>query len=346
MVRLALVALLPVLAGCGFGGASSGCNAAATVPLVEVSLLPAQGKTLNVDAMDVDQQAHLLFAADRTSAGVDVMDVSNPVPQYITTVRAGTPNGLAVAADLHLVVAALSGGSVAVINTDRSSPDAFTVVRTIPTGGKSADLAGYDARDHRVFVSDPVDGVLYDVDISGALAPRAIALGKNLEQPAWDPTSGHVFVAGGAAYDGLYEVDPAADALVARHDLNSGCQPNGLAINPGRRLALLGCSSTGYQQVLIWDLAHQKLTRVDREVGGGDLALYDPAADRFLFAASHFGSGPEVAVFDGSSGAYRTAVVLPAAANSMAFDETNQLVYTADARKNVGGLFKFGLPAC
>jgi DNA-binding beta-propeller fold protein YncE len=183
------------------------------------------------------------------------------------------------------------------------------------------------------------------VDISGAVPARAIPLGKNLEQPAWDSVTGRIWVAGGA-YDGLYEIDPAGDVLVKQHDLNSGCRPNGLAINPARRLALLGCSATGYQQVLIWDLAHQKLTRVDREAGAADLAIYDPVADRFLVAAPHFGSGPEVAVFDGASGAYRTAIVLPAAASSVAFDETNHLAYTADARKNVGGLFKFGLPAC
>jgi len=306
---------------------------------------PAQGKTLNVDAMDVDQQAHLLFAADRTTAGVDVFDVSGRTPSFLTTVPVGSANGLAVAPDLHLVAAAVSGGSVAIIGTDRSAPTAFSVLRRIATGGKTADLVGYDAREHRLFVADPLGGAVYDVDPAGAAPPRAIPLGADMEQPAWDPGSGHVYVAGGA-YDGVYEIDPVADRLIARHDLGSGCQPHGLAVNPTRRLALLGCSATSFQQVLFWDLARSRLARVDRETGAGDLAVYDPAADRFFLAAPHFGSGPEVAIFDGSSGAYLTAVVLPAAAGSVAFDEANRVAYTADARRNAGGLFRFSVPAC
>ena len=344
MVRLGLLFLLCALTGCGLWG-SGGCSTTAPVPLVEIPLPPAQGKTLSVDAMDVDQQAHLVFTADRTLGGVDVVDVSAARPEFLTTVPVGSPNGLAVAPDLHLVAAALNGGTLAIISTDRSAASPFAVLRRIATGGKTADLVGYDARDHRFFVADPDGGTLYDVDPSGARPPRAIALAAGMEQPAWDPVSGHVLVAGGT-YDGLYEVDPAGDKLLARHDLGSGCQPNGLAINPGARIALLGCSARSYQQVLVWDLKGGKLSRVDREVGGGDLASYDPVANRFLFAASHFSSGPEVAVFDGSSGAYQTAVVLPAAANAAVFDEANRVVYTVDARPHMGGLFQFSVPSC
>ncbi|HEX6350379.1 MAG TPA: hypothetical protein VF160_13435 [Candidatus Dormibacteraeota bacterium] len=342
MVRLALVVLLPALAGCGFWG-SSGCSSSAPVPLVQVPLPPAQGKTLSVDAMDVDQQAHLLFSADRTLGGVDVFDISTKTPEFLRTVGVGAPNGLAVAPDLHLVAAALNGGDLALISTDRSPASPFAV-RRIPTGGKTADLVGYDAREHRFFVSDPLGGSLYDVDPGAGAPVHAIPLAAGMEQPAWDPVTSRVLVAGGS-YDGIYEVDPASDKLLARHWLGSGCKPNGLAINSTGRLALLGCSGS-YQQVLVWDLRHDKLSRVDREAGGGDLAAYDPVVNRFFFAASHFTSGPEVAVFDGSSGAYQTAVVLPAAANSAAFDETNRVVYTADARKGMGGLFQFSVPAC
>ena len=344
MVRLGLLVMLAALSGCSVLG-SGGCSRTAPVPLVEMPLPPAHGKTLSVDAMDVDQQAHLVFTADRTLAGVDVVDVSGRTPQFVTTVPVGAPNGLAVAPDLHLVAAALNGGVLAIISTDRSAATPFAVLRRITTGGKTADLVGYDAHEHRFFVADPDGGSLYDVDPTGARPPRAIALGAGMEQPAWDPNSGQVLVAGGS-YDGLYEVDPMTDALLARRPLSSGCNPNGLAINPNAQIALLGCSARGYQQVLFWDLRHAKLMRADREVGAGDLASYDAVANRFFFAASHFSSGPEVAIFDGSSGAYQTAVVLPAAVNSAVFDEVNRVVYTTDARPGKGGLFRFTVPAC
>jgi hypothetical protein len=346
MLRRAAAALLASLVSltlaCGGAGGSGGCSANAKVPLVEISLPPVAGKTLNADAIEIDQQAHLLFVADRTDLGVDVLDISTPRPQFLTTIRTGAPNGLAVAADLHLLLVGLNSGALAVIDTDRSSKTALTVVRTVPLGGKSADLVGYDARDHKAFVADPVGGAVYDVDLVGQAPPRGIDLGKNLEQPAWDPVSGHVFVSGGSAYDGLFEVDPATDRLVKKHDLKAGCAPAGLAVNAARRQALLGCSG---QLVVVWDLARHQVVKVDRAAGGGDLATYSPAADQYLLAADAYAGGPEIAVFRGS-GAYKTAVGLPAAAKSAAYDETNQLVYTADTRKNVGGLFKFAIPAC
>jgi hypothetical protein len=343
MLRLAGAVLLTSLVTCGGSGGSGGCNATAKVPLVEVSLPPVAGKTLNGDTIEIDQPAHLLFLADRTDLGIDVLDISTARPQFLTSIRTGSPNGLAVAPDLHLLLVGLNSGSLALIDTDRSSKTALTVLRTVPLGGKSADLVGYDARDHKAFVADPMGGAVYDVDLVGTAPPRRIDLGKNLEQPAWDPASGHVFVAGGSAYDGLYEVDPATDAMVMKHDLNAGCQPAGLAVNPARRQAMLGCS--GNRQVVFWDLARHKLIKVDHAAGPGDLASYSPVADRYLFAADANAGGPEIAIFEGS-GAYRTAIGLPAAAKSAAYDETNQLIYTADTRKNVGGLFKFGIPPC
>lgn len=344
MLRLAAAALLASMVACGGGAGSGGCSASAKVPLVEISLPAVAGKTLNADALEIDQQAHLLFVADRTDLGVDVLDIATAHPQFLTSIRTGTPNGLAVAADLHLLLVGLNSGSLALIDTDRSSKTALTVVRTVALGGKSADLVGYDARDHKAFVADPVGGAVYDVDLVGTARPRAIELGRNLEQPAWDPVTGHVLVAGGDGYDGLFEVDPATDTLVRKHDLKAGCAPAGLAVNPARRQALLGCSSSS-QQVVFWDLAQQRLVKVDRAAGAGDLATYSPAADLYLFAADAYSAGPEIAIFSGS-GVYKTAVGLPAAAKSAAYDETNRLVYTADTRKNVGGLFKFALPAC
>jgi DNA-binding beta-propeller fold protein YncE len=343
MLKLAGAAVLLALVACGGSAGSSGaCNVTAKVPLVEVALPPAAGKTLNADAIEIDQQAHLLFVADRTASGVDVLDISTADAQFLTTIRTGSPNGLAVAPDLHQLLVGLNSGSLAVVDIDRSSKTALSVLRTIATGGKSADLVGYDARDHKAFVADPVGGAVYDVDLVGTGPPRRIDLGKELEQPAWDPTSGHIFVAGGAGYDGLYEIDPATDSLVKKHDLKSGCQPSGVAINPGRRKALLGCAGA---QVLFWDLAQHRVSKLDRAAGAGDLATYTAVADRYLFAADAYAGGPEIAIFDGS-GKYLTAIGLPGPAKSAAYDETNQLVYTADTRKNVGGLFKFGIPSC
>ena len=342
MLRLAGAAMLVAITACGGFGGSGGCSITAKVALVEVALPPATGKTLNADALAIDQQGHLLFVADRTALGVDVLDIATGSAQFLTTIRTGTPNGLAVAADMHLLLVGLNSGSLAVVDIDRSSKTALTILRTVPTGGKSADLVAYDARDHKAFVADPVGGAVYDIDLVGAAPPRGIDLGKNLEQPAWDPTSGHVFVAGGAGYDGLYEVDPAADKLVRKHDLKSSCHPSGVAINPARRQAMLGCAGA---LVVFWDLAQLRLIKLDRSAGAGDLATYSAAADRYLFAADAYAGGPEIAVFDGT-GKYLTAIGLPGPAKSAAYDDTNQVIYTADTRKNVGGLFKFGIPPC
>ena len=102
--------------------------------------------------------------------------------------------------------------------------------------------------------------------------------------------------------------------------IGAGCAPAGLAVNAARRQALLGCSG---QLVVVWDLARHQLVKVDHAAGGGDLATYSPAADQYLFAADAYAGGPEIAVFRGS-GAYKTAVGLPAAAKSAAGERSRR----------------------
>ena len=344
MVRpLAAALLAAALAACSpLDGGSRSCRATAPVDLVEVSLPSIAGRTGSFDAMAVDQPGHLLLVADRTAAGLDVLDVSSDHPAYLGTAPlGGSPNGVAAAPDQHRAYVGLEDGSLAVVDTDRASPGFLKATR-VATGAKSLDLVTYDPDDHLAIAAAPEDGWLVLLGADGKLAGR-ISLAPGLEQPAYDGADHRVYVAASTT-NSIWTVDMATRAAT-RSSLSSPCGPAGLAVDPGAQRAFLGCSSRAPQQVLTWDLRAQRIARVEPKAGAGDLAAYAAAEDRFLFAAGHDAGGPAIAVFD-SAGRYLTAVGLPAASSGVAYDEANRLVYAADTRPGKGGLFKFAIPRC
>lgn len=328
-----------LLVGCSPLGAGT-CDPSAKVPLLEVPVPPVAGRTASFDDMVVDQAASRLYASDRTDAGVDVFDLSGDRPVYLDTVPTGAaPNGLALASDLGRLFVGTGAGVVA-IDLQR-----LAVTARIATPGKGGvDLLDYDPRDQRVFAASPAEGLLVPIDARAGQAGAPIGLAPGLEQPRYSAVDGMVYVNGGQANE-LSQVDAASGRVVARRTLPVPCSPNGLAINPARDQALLGCSDRSARQMLLWNFKTGRADHVIYKAGAGDLVAYDARADRYLFAAEHWPSGPEIAVFAGD-GTYVTAVGLPAASGSVAFDEAHSMVYTADQRPGRGGLFRFRLPGC
>src|SRR5207248_11152924 len=76
----------------------------ATVATAHVDIPPVSGKTGSFDIMEIDQDAHLLYVADRTDSGVDLFDVSTPTAKYLRTIDTGSPpNGLSLAKNVNKV---------------------------------------------------------------------------------------------------------------------------------------------------------------------------------------------------------------------------------------------------
>src|SRR5204863_357657 len=102
---------------------------------------------------------------DSAADGIDVVDISSTTPRFVRTIDvAGAPNGLAVAEDTHRLYAGLIGGSVAVIDTDESSPKFMQMVDRVTVDSLAADLLDYSAQKQRVYVATGQSGEVVGID--------------------------------------------------------------------------------------------------------------------------------------------------------------------------------------
>lgn len=346
----ASAAAILFVAACG-GGASTAPPSPSPLPqgvLTHVEIPPITAKTASIDIMDIDQAAHILYVADRTDSGVDVLDLSQPMARYMRTIDMGrtAPNGVILAKDQNKLFVTNNDSTVAVIDIRT-----WKEIARLNTGGKKrADELDYDTKDKKVYVANNADGFVTVIDAVGNRILKKIDKVSDgaLEQPRYDPADGQVYLTL-SDENAIARFDPARDELVKKFDVGVPCSPQGLAINPKTNQALLGCGNRKTQQAVLWDLAGGKVISTFDRAGAGDMSIYDAQTDRFFFAASNFTSNgapaPLMAIFSGSPPVQLLASVPTAVgSHSVAFDELHRVVYTQDQKPFDGGLFAFPLP--
>ena len=244
------------------------------------------------------------------------------------------PHGLAVAPDTHFLYVGLTGGAVAVIDTQDGSPQFMRVVTRIKADPTEIDLLDYNAETKRLYAATGVGGDVIAIDTETNQPIRWYSLHVPIEQPRYDATDGRLYVAvpGNST---LVQID-LANGFTTREYFIKGCGPSGLAINPGRQLAVAACSGS----VALIDL-RSGAKEVTRAVPGGDLVTYDAAADSFAVASPHGDMDSVVGVFDGS-GTFIGSVAATPKAHAAAFDAAHGFVYVAGAT----GLMSFAPPMC
>ena len=305
----------------------------ATTPIPTIA-----GTTGSFDDIAIDQETHRLFVADRSDQGVDVFDIATPRARYVQTIpMPSSPNGLAVAPDLHRLFVGTSSGSVVVADISTQSTTTNDVIDELRTGGKEVDLLDYGAARHRIYASNGADGTITSIDSVTHEILAHFNIGNTLEQPRYNPGDGMVYVTSPDA-DALFRVDPN-DGTIKSNPLN-GCAPMGMAINPKAHQALIACKAF----VMSWDMSSGK-SEVFAQLAGGDLVSYYPGADRYLVASPQAAGHSVIGIFGGTPVTYLSTVVTDARGKSAAFDETNQVVYTPDARADSGGIASFHAPA-
>src|SRR5256885_16471667 len=100
-----------------------------------------------------------------------------------------------------------------------------------------------------------------------------------------------------SAQNAIFEFDPTKDVMVKKFDVGTKCNPNGIAINPTTNQAMLGCSSRSANSLVLWDIAGGKGLSTFEQAGAGAAAIYRPAGERIVVAASEFNRGARAAVF-------------------------------------------------
>lgn len=316
----------------------SACTVGSSSPTTIVeSGIPTLKTAASFDVVGIDQAAHRLYAADRTDSGVDVFDVSTPPATYLRSITLpASPNGIAVAPDLGRVFAGMSNGSLAIIDTTTG-----TVIKQVPTGGKSVDLIDYSSDQHQVFASNGSEGTIASIDARAGAVTAVFQVGYALEQPRFDPADRMLYVTSPDA-GAVFQLDPTTGKIKNKLPVG-GCLPHGLAINPKLKQAMIACPSSIFRM----NLANPSDAELFTDVTGGDIMTYDATVDRFFAAVPSTGrsSASVVGLFGGNPIAYVTSVNTGAGGNSAAYDESNGVVYTPDTRAGKAGLAGFKLPS-
>jgi DNA-binding beta-propeller fold protein YncE len=215
------------------------------------------------------------------------------------------------------------------------------LLHTIDTGGtKRADEMVFDARDQLLVVANDSDSPPYLSFIS-TRAHRVVArlpfprATNGLEQPVYDPLTGLVLQAvpeldGNHATGEIAVIDPRTARQVGSFPV-SQCEPAGLALGAGQRLAV-GCSSdaiaAGFPaQALVLDARSGTVLKAIGQFGGSDQVWYDPGAERFYFAANGNPAGPVLGIVSAESLRWVASVPTSAGSHSVAADPETQHVF-------------------
>jgi len=318
------------------------------VPLTKIPIPPLAGKTASIDIITIDQDAHRLYVADRGTNGVDVFDITTKDAKYVKSIDLGSgANGIVVAKKVNKLFAGLNDSNVAVIDLTT-----LNVLAKVSTGGKGrADELDYDPKDNKIYIANSGDGFVTVIDgTTNAIIKKIDNLGAALEQPAYNSADGLMYMTS-SDQNAVFVFDPVKDVMVRKDTVAVLCNPNGLAINPKTSQAVLGCSagragSSGTALTVAWDLQKGIFVGVFGQVGAGDSVIYSAKTDRFYFGAHNFPHGSVIGIFSGSPIAFLTNVPTGtfSGAKNLAYDETNNLIYTQDALPGEGSLFSFTPP--
>ena len=328
-----------IFAGCLLAAA---CGTPAGLAHTDIPHLA--GTKVVFDQALIDPANHQLYLADSGQSSIDVFDVAKASPRFLTSIKVGhPPHGLALAADLHKVFAGLDGGGIAVIEADPGSNGVHRVLTTIQTAAKkNVDLLDYDPEDHLLWAAAADDGMLFKVDAIRNLVVGRLTLLPGLEQPRYDATEKAVFLPD-QGKNLIYKIDPARLAVVAQWNIGVPCAPAGMAIDAKRDVALIGCLDPAAGHTIAWNLGQGRLIRTLVDITAADQVIYDSGTDTFMVAGSSSGT-TAIGFFGGSPPAYRNLKLTHADTRAVAYDPSNQVVYTPDAKPGSEGLISFPLP--
>ena len=328
-----------ILAACLLGAACGTPNG-----LLHTDIPPLAGQHGSFDQATIDQAAEKLYLADGTLGAVDVFDVSQARPRYVTSVKVGrAPHGMALAPDLHKLFVGLDGGGVAVLEADPAARGVNTVLATIGTSAKkNVDLVDYDPGAHVLWAASSDDGILTRIDAIRNLATSHMNLAPGLEQPRFNPGD-HLLYLPNQARNVLYRINPDKLQVVQEWILGVRCSPTGLGIDPKRQVAMLGCVDPGIAYTLEWNLAAGRVIRTFTQIANADQVVYDQPSDLYLVAGSSNGT-TAAGFFGGAPVAHRSSKLTHADTKAVAMDERSKLVYVPGAHPGDVGLISFALP--
>lgn len=307
--RLSGALCLAAVAGAALAAAASGTAAVAqpAKPTQLRSVITLPGVPANgfyYDGSYVDQGRKLYYLSDRSTKGIDFVDIAtNKVVAQITGIFVGQamkgtkpdndvsgPNAMEVIGGNELWVGD-GDSTIKVIDLNQRK-----LVATIRFGGKARTDAIVIDPDHNVIMAtnkaDSPPFVSFLDPKTREIVGKLEIKGESLDGVAYDPGQKRFLVSVGPTAENLHgeidAIDPVGRAVAGRFPTPE-CFPSGLALGPSGHL-LVGCSGdaidAGFKaKTLILDTVTGKILQTIGEVGGEDFVTYNPGNKRFYLGA-------------------------------------------------------------
>lgn len=260
---------------------------APSLPLQLVADVELPGRSTRFDYQDIDPALGELIVSHMNDGEVLFLRLSDG--ELLARLKdIPVARGVAVASDRQRVFVTSSPHTLVVIDTKTHTEAARAAT------GEGPDGVAWDPVDQLVGVSDQSDGALSLLADAGTGARRALKLGRETGNVAFDPRRGWfwITVVGSGPADELVAVLPNAARVEKRWPL-PGCESaHGLRLAPGGKSAFIACESN--HRLLQLDLdAGQVLTTLATGEDPDVLSI-DPGLG-WLYVAAESGN---LAVFD------------------------------------------------
>ena len=329
--RTMICALATLLSACAGTVSDSGTHTSLKTVIPVPSVTATSG--FYYDGSYVDVTRRLYYLGDRTTKGIDIVDIStNIVIGQVSGVFVGQqfngerlnnnvsgPNALEMVGPNELW-AGDGDSTIKIVDLNRRA-----LAATIPTGGKArTDFVVYDPDDRIVLATNKNDSppfVSFVDPQSRTVVAKLEIRAKSLDGVVYDPAQKRYLISVGATPENpqgeVDAIDPVRRAVVARYPAPE-CFPAGLALGPSEHL-LVGCSddaiAAGFKaKTLIMDATNGTILRTITEVGGSNYVTYNSGNKRFYLGARDMTA-------DGTKNTKKTPVLGIINAVSMTFIE-------------------------
>jgi hypothetical protein len=256
----------------------------------------------NVDLMGYNPVTRMMYLADRTNHGIDVIDTRvnvvvglikmPPTSVYGTPVTG--PNGVLVAVNSQQLVVTDGLQSVYVwdLRAPQANPDVYTFPKTM---GIDTDGIAYDPINQTVYiVTDVAPEYLIGISLPYKQVVTQAALPVSSDLIAFSPTDGKIYVGtedadGGDANAaaGVIAFDPATNAFTQVAKIGPTCPGHGIDIDPIANVAVVGCAGAQAQANVAVNLATGAVQTFG-DVGGTDVVVFNPSTRRFYMNGTNF----------------------------------------------------------
>src|SRR6266849_1808161 len=303
----------------------------------------------SIDIMWVDQVRGRLYIADRSNAGIDIIDAVNStyvgrVPGFIARSGALTnagPNGVLVTPE-NILWAGDSDSTLQVVDLNRNPPQIIQSILIGSSADGRADELAYDPFERVILIandaSTPPRVSFVSADSYKILGQIPFPDADGMEQPVWD-TQLHSFiinVPGKLAYEAV--IDPVSMKVTKTLPIPDcpaagGPGVNGLVLGPLQRLLVSACGSAYIMSAVDGSI----ITKIT-QAGGGDEVWYNEGDGQYYlvpFGATAAGAGT-LAVVDAATSTWQQNVPAARLRNLAAYAGNNH-IFSVATRPPVGG---------